>query len=414
MSPVPPAVPPVLAVASEVGRLREVVVHRPGSELTRLTPGNIGDLLFDDVMWVERAREEHDAFVAQLIDQGVVVHHFHDLLVEALQMPGARSFLVEELATADRFGLALAGLLARYISEGPADQVAEVLVGGLTRADVAEWDGGSSLLLRTREPDDFVVTPLPNHLYQRDAAAWIYERISVNPLARPARHREWINTRQVHLFHPLFSGDHQLLWGGAGGRDARHATMEGGDVHVLGRGAVMVGMGERTTPQGVEALALRLFETGTAARVVVVEIPRTRAFVHLDTALTQVDRDAFSVYPYLPDRLRTWELRPGRAGRLEVTEHRHLHRVLADVLEVPQVRMLQVPMDRMAAEREQWDDGNNFLAVRPGVVLGYECNTTTNRYLTDHGIEILPVTGSELGRGRGGPRCMTCPISREP
>jgi arginine deiminase len=402
----------MFSVSSEVGQLREVIVHRPGTELGRLTPENVDSLLFDDVMWVDRAREEHDAFAKQLVDHGVVVHHFADLLEEALDTEGARDFLATRLATRERFGLMLAGAIGELVRTYPADRLAEVLVGGLTKRDVGAWLDTPSLLLRSRGPDDFVLTPLPNHLFQRDNSAWIYGAVSVNPMAKEARQRETINSRLVYNFHPMFrSAPPTFLYGND---SAVHvpATIEGGDIAVVGHHTVMVGMGERTTPQGVELISQRLFETGTADRVVVVELPRKRAFMHLDTALTQVDRDAYSVYPYLPDDLRSWSVTPQRGG-LRFHENADLFRELSYALQVDRVRALKVPMDRRAAEREQWDDGNNFLAVAPGVVLGYECNTTTNHYLGEHGITVVPVVGSELGRGRGGPRCLTCPISRE-
>jgi arginine deiminase len=402
----------MFSVSSEVGQLREVIVHRPGTELGRLTPENVDSLLFDDVMWVDRAREEHDAFAKQLVDHGVVVHHFADLLEEALDTEGARDFLATRLATRERFGLMLAGAIGELVRTYPADRLAEVLVGGLTKRDVGAWLDTPSLLLRSCGPDDFVLTPLPNHLFQRDNSAWIYGAVSVNPMAKEARQRETINSRVVYNFHPMFrSAPPTFLYGND---SAVHvpATIEGGDIAVVGHHTVMVGMGERTTPQGVELISQRLFETGTAERVVVVELPRKRAFMHLDTALTQVDRDAYSVYPYLPDDLRSWSVTPQRGG-LRFHENADLFRELSYALQVDRVRALKVPMDRRAAEREQWDDGNNFLAVAPGVVLGYECNTTTNHYLGEHGITVVPVVGSELGRGRGGPRCLTCPISRE-
>jgi arginine deiminase len=400
------------SVDSEVGRLREVIVHRPGAELARLTPNNVDELLFDDVMWAERAREEHDLFVKQLVDHGVVVHHFAELLAEALDADGAREFVAARLATQERFGTMLAGAVAELVRGYPADRLAEVLIGGLTKRDVGPWLATPSLLLRSAGPDDFILAPLPNHLFQRDNSAWIYGAVSVNPMAKEARQRETINSRVVYNFHPMFAAAPPTFLYGNDSAVHVPATVEGGDVAVLGHHTVLIGMGERTTPQGVELLSQRLFETGTAERVLVVELPKERAFMHLDTALTQVDRDAYSVYPYLPDDLRSWTVTPQLDG-LAFRDNDDLFRELSYALQVDRVHALRVPMDRRAAEREQWDDGNNFLAVAPGVVLGYECNTTTNRYLEDHGITVLPVVGSELGRGRGGPRCLTCPISRE-
>ena len=406
-----------LQINSEIGVLKTVLLHRPGEELENLTPDYLKDLLFDDIPHLKVAQEEHDEFANVLRDHGVEVLYLDELVTEALNSDNLKAEFVDEmLAASKQDSRRVTQSLRDFLLSMPTNAMVRKIMAGVRKDEISLPPEHHQQLHDMVEQDHypFYLDPMPNLYFTRDPAATIGNGLTINKMHWPARRRESLFMQYILKYHPRFANQNIPVWYNRNNR----FSVEGGDELVLNKHTVAIGISERTEAEAIERIASRLFHDSEFTRVLAIKIPAKRAFMHLDTVFTMIDYDKFSVHPeimtaggeldiYVLDKSNT------HVG-YEVTHRRDLTNVLAESLGVPKVQLIQCGNgDPIAAAREQWNDGSNTLAIAPGVVITYDRNYVTNEALRKAGLKVIEVAGSELGRGRGGPRCMSMPLFRE-
>ncbi|HUZ38512.1 MAG TPA: arginine deiminase [Streptosporangiaceae bacterium] len=389
-------------VDSEVGRLRTVLAHRPGAELKRITPRARDQLLFAGLPWVGRAQQEHDTLTQVLRDHGVEVLYVTEMLQDTLEYPRARDEAVTSALGDPRLGDQLRADLRGHLEGLDPEALAQVLVAGLA---VGEFRAGRGLVYGLLDRHDFVLDPLPNLVFTRDSSVWIGPEPAVAGLAGPARRREPALIAILYRHHPRFASTSSAYEAGPG-------QLDGGDVLQLAPGVLAVGISGRTTAAGAERLARHLFDAGRASAVLAVPMAG-HGNAHLDTVCTVLDVGTVLMFPALAYLLRAHTITPA-AGGLRVSRPQPFLAAAAEAIGVAELKVISTGLDPAAAARQQWDDGGNALVIAPKLMVSHERHTDTHARLAAAGIEVITVPGSELGSVRGGPRCMSCAVSRDP
>ncbi len=402
---------PFYNISSDVGSLEAVLLHRPGKELERLTPLYLEELLFEDIPWLGRMQEEHDLFAKMLENQGCQVYYYDTMLTEILKDDSVRALLIEDLLESTGINrLRESEAIKEFLASRTPRELSDICIAGLYKNEVPLKEGLRSLSYHIMGDYPFYISPLPNLYFTRDPGAVIGQGIAINSMKTRARKRESLLLWYIHTYFKGVDSSSRSLW-----FDRNYPeSIEGGDILVLNKNVLAIGCSARTSAEGIEKISENLINSNSPIEeILVIQIPFKRAYMHLDTVFTMLDRDKFIIYPGILEDIRVFSLTGGKQG-LTVRSEKDLSSALCRALKLNHIELIQSGGgDKMTAAREQWNDSTNTLAIAPGKVVTYRRNSVSNETLRNHGVEVFEIDGSELVRGRGGPRCMSMPLRRK-